>query len=171
MPSLKRIAGFHVNPDGTFGAVWMFRDPETDYVEVYDAALFEREVYPVVADAFIARGRFIPVAWNKADKATSDELLNRGVRMLPEGVDDSEEIAAVVSREIQGRMRAKMFKAKKELGNWFHEFNSFATTGGKVPREGFPLMSATRYAFSHRRSAKTNEKRKTKTHYQRAAII
>lgn len=147
-PSWRRIAGIHLEEDGTSGAVWLAHDKDMDVIHVHDACLFQREVLAVIAEGLIARGRWIPIAWPKHAKDFADHLLNRGCNMLPEPSDDTEAMAEVYALDIQERMRTGRFKADKRLQNWFSEFGSFYRADGKVPRSSHPLMSATRHAVA-----------------------
>lgn len=139
-----RIAGMYVRDDGDIGCVWMAHDKDRDLVHLYDACLFQREVIAVIADALSARGRFIPVAWTH--KELADDLLGRGVNMLPESCDDSDAAAEVASREVWARMRTYRFKVERALRPWADEFETYNRESQKVPRDSHPLMSATRYA-------------------------
>lgn len=140
----KRVAGMYVRDDGDIGCVWMAHDKDRDLVHLYDACLFQREVIAVIADAFAARGRFIPVAWTH--KELADDLLGRGVNMLPASCDDSDAAAEVASREVWARMRTHRFKVERALRPWAEEFETYNRESQKVPRDSHPLMSATRYA-------------------------
>jgi hypothetical protein len=165
-----RIAGMHVRDDGDIGCVWMAHDKDRDLVHLYDACLFQREVLAVIAEALNARGRFIPVAWTH--KEIADDLLERGVRMLPEPCDDSDAAAEVASRDVWSRMRSHRFKVERSLRQWSDEFESYNREGQKVPRDTHPLMSATRYAVQMlpwaRRSA---PKRGRNINFRKVAIV
>lgn len=56
-PHWKRIAGMHVEDDGTVGAVWLAHDTTKSTVYCYDAAIFRAEVKAVIIEAIAARGR------------------------------------------------------------------------------------------------------------------
>ena len=57
-------------------------------------------------------------------------------------------LAEVSSRELWERMRTGSFKVNKALSGWLDEYRGFARRDGKIPREGYPLMTATRYAVA-----------------------
>lgn len=139
-----RIAGMHVRDDGDVGCVWMAHDRDRDLVHLYDACLFRREVWAVIAEGLNARGRHIPVAW--AHREFSDALLKRGVNMLPEPVESSLAAAEVATQDIVERMRTHRFKVERRLQDWVEEYQSFERENQHVPTETHPLMSATRYA-------------------------
>lgn len=170
-PHWKRIAGLHAGDDGTIGVVWLAHDPDGDYIRVYDSCVFKREVLAVIAEGLNARGRWIPIAWRKDDKDTSDSLLNKGCRMTYEPAQDTDTIAEVVSRDIWERMRTGRMTVDKRLGDFREEFKAFELDKNKIPRDGFPLMSATRHAIERLDYAK---RRETKTHqknFVRMAIV
>lgn len=146
-PTFKRIAGMHVEGDGIVGAVWAALDWRANVVHVYDAALFDNEVPAVINEAIAARGRHYPLAWRKPDKEFADALLEAGVNVLPDPCSDNQAMAEVVSREIQQKMRTGQFKVDQRVGTWLKEYNHFTKDGTHVPRQGFPLMAATRHCI------------------------
>lgn len=146
-PGWRRIAGIHAQDDGTIGAVWIAHDTTSDTTHLYDAAIFRREVLAVIAEGLTARGRWIPVAWQKDATEFADKLLDRGVNMLPEYCGDSQGTAEVISREVWQRMRTSRFRVERRVGEWLDEYKTFYRDEAKVPLEGFPLMSATRHAL------------------------
>jgi len=147
-PEWRRICGVHVQDEGTLAAVWLAHDKTADVVHLYDCAKFSREVMAVIGEGLNARGRWIPIAWDKAAEDMSKKLLDRGCNMLPEPNKDSEAVAEVVSRDIWERMRTSRFKVDKRLAEWLDEYRSFFREDAKVPRTSHPLMSATRHAMS-----------------------
>lgn len=144
----RRIAGLHVQENGTEAVVWVAHDKETDTVHVYDCAMFGREVLAVVAEGIAARGRWVPVAWHKEAKEIASKLLDRHVPMLPEPVDSSQQAIEAASLEIWERMRSARFKVDKRLGSWLEEFRTYYRQDSKVPKDSHPLMAATRHAIS-----------------------
>lgn len=171
-PEWRRIAGFHSLKDGNSAAVWIAHDKAADTLRLYDACLFQREVFAVIAEGLIARGRWIPIAWHKECQEIADKLLERGCNMLPEPSLDSEEMAEVTSLDIQERMRTSRFKVDKRLQNWLDEFRSFYRDDSQVPRTSHPLMSATRHAVSQMDYARRQVPKKHQTikHYKVAMI-
>lgn len=171
-PEYKRIAGIHVQEDGTIGAVWLAHDKLDDSIKVYDACKFEREVPVVIAEGLNARGRWIPIAWRKKDKEMADKLLDRGCRMLYEGSDDSDASNELVSREIWERMRSHRFTVDSRLKNLIEEMESLNyDEKKKIPSENFPLMAALRHAIQQLGEAKRQITRKTPPIQRRVAII
>jgi hypothetical protein len=170
-PEWRRIAGIQPQDDGTIGAAWLAHDRETDTVHVYDACLFRREVLAVVMEGLNARGRWIPIAWPKAAKTLSDQLLERGCNMLYEPVDDSQAMAETANLEVWERMRSHRLKAEQRLGEWREEFRTYQRQDGKVPLDTHPLMAATRHAamnldYGRRQSTARSNQR----NYPRLAI-
>lgn len=145
-PDWRRIAGIHVIDDGTAAVVWIAHDRHTDTIHVYDCAMFRREVLAVIAESINARGRWIPVAWEKKAKAMSEKLKDRGVNMTYDPFEDNDAVAEVIARDIWERMRGSRFRVDKRLAEWLDEFKTFTRTDHKVPRETHPLMTATRFA-------------------------
>lgn len=171
-PEWLRIAGLHVQDDGEIAVVWMARNRTTDTLHLYDACLFKREVLAVIAEGLNARGRWIPVAWEKAGEDMADKLLDRGCNMLPEPAADGDPMAEVVARDIWERMRSGRFKVDKRLGEWLDELKGFQRKDGKVPKGAFPLMSATRHAVAMLEYARRQAPRGRKTaNYPKVAIL
>lgn len=145
--SWKRIGGFHVEDDGTIGAVWMAADPMSAVVHIYDAALFRHEVPVVIADGIAARGRHFPVAWAKKDKGFADTLLEVGINILHDPCTDDPGMIEVNSRVIEQMLRGSRLRVDKRVSEWLREYNDFFRSGSNVPAKGFPLMAATRHAI------------------------
>ena len=66
--------------------------------------------------------------------------------MLPEGVKDTQAMAEMAAREVWERMRSNRFRVDKRNSDWLDEYRNYYVKDAAVPLEGFPLMSATRYA-------------------------
>jgi len=169
-PTLKRIAGMHVCDNGDHAFVWLSHDSIVGEVTVYDSCIFKKEVAAVIAEGINARGRFIPIAW--ANKVHADSLLERGCRMIPEGVDQSNSMAEVLSREIWESMRRKSFKFDKRLKDWREEAETFQKDKDKIPTDTHPLMAATRNAVAKIKFAKRQQSRLAKRKEgRRVAVI
>lgn len=163
---IKKIAALHVTEDGDYAAVWVNYDKLSDYAEVEDCCLFKAEVLPVVCAGLNARGRWIPIAWEKKAKAVSDELLDMGCNMLYDPIDESGMQLEVNNRALEERLRTRRLKVKSRLGEWKHEYKQFSREGGEVPVKGFPLMTATRHAVSQLEYAKRQAThRKSRVNY------
>ena len=169
--SYRRIAGVHVQEDGTVAAVWVALDKDTDCVHLYDCAKFSREVLAVIGEGLNARGRWIPIAWEKSAKDMADKLLDRGCNMLPEPSTDTDAMAEVVSRDVWERMRTDRFKVDKRLAEWLDEYRTFYREDSQVPKTGHPLMSATRHAISQLEYARRQMKGKKTVNYPKVAMI
>jgi hypothetical protein len=170
-PTWRRIAGVHVQDDGTLAAVWMALDKSSDVIHLYDACLFRREVLAVIAEGLNARGRWIPVAWEGRSKDMADTLLDRGVNVIPEPVKDAQAAAEVVSRDIWERMRTGRFKVDKRLAEWLDEYKAFYRQDSQVPLTGHPLMSATRYAVEQLPYARRQASSRQSINYPNLAIV
>ena len=145
-PSWRRIGAFHLESDGTLGAVWLAHDFASNVVYCYDAAIFRPEVPAVINEAIAARGRHIPLAWRKKDKELADRLLESGMNVLPDHSTDDPGMIEMISREIWQKMRTSQFRVDERVGEWLKEYRMFYKDGFNVPDKGFPLMSATRHA-------------------------
>ena len=147
-PSWARIAGIHLQDDGSSGAVWLALDTSRDVAYLYDCCIFRREVLAVIAEGLNARGRMIPVAWERAAKAMADKLFERGCNMLPEPNEDTPGMAEQNSREIWARLRSGRLIASEYAVEWLDEFRDFRRDESKLPIHSYPLMAATRHAVA-----------------------
>lgn len=147
-PSWYRIAGLHLQEDGTSAAVWIAINKTADTAHLYDCCVFRREVLAVIAEGLNARGRWIPISWEKKAQAMADRLLDRGCNMLVEPNVDDPAMAEQISRDIWGRMRSGRFRVDKRMSEWLDEFKDFRRSGSKVPIDSHPLMAATRHAIA-----------------------
>lgn len=147
-PDWPQICGIHVEKDGTIGAVWIAHERQADRIHLYDCAIFTREVPVIIGQSLSNHGRWIPIAWEKKQKAMCEKLKDRGCNMTHEPHDDDDAVAEAVSRDIWERMRGQRFKVERRCAEWLDEFKNFTQKDQKVPREGYPLMSATRYAVA-----------------------
>lgn len=146
-PTWKRIAGFHLEEDGTLGAIWLAHDDVASVVHLYDAALFKREVPAVICEGIAARGRHFPMAWRKKDSAMAEKLDEAGVYTMPDPCADDPAMAEVISRDIWQRLRTGQFRVERRVGEWLDEYRKFYREGQAIPKAGFPLMAATRHAI------------------------
>jgi hypothetical protein len=170
-PEWKRIAGLHVLDDGNIGVVWMALDTDTDTIHLYDCCLFRSEVLAVISEGINARGRWVPISWEKGAKDMSEKLLERGCNMLPEPISDTDALREVASRDIWERLRTKRLKADKRLSEWIDEYKSYYRDGSKVPNGSFPLMAATRHAVGNLNYAKRQAPKRSTQNYPKLAII
>lgn len=145
-PHWNRISAFHLEDNGTLGAVWLAHDIVTSVVHLYDAALFTKEVPAVIVSGLAARGRHYPLAWRKQDEAMAMELQDAGLNVLPEPCVDNPAMVEVRTRVIEQMLRTNRFRVDVTVGEWFEEYRKFFNTDSGVPHKGFPLMSATRHA-------------------------
>lgn len=168
----RRIAAVECEDEGLIAAVWIGYDKLSDVVTMYDCCKFNAEVLAVIAEGMNARGRWIPVAWESGSQDFSSSLKERGCNTLYEGFKETPQMAEMASRDIEERMRTGRFKVDRRLAEWLKEFELFGKEGGKIPRKGYPLMSATRYAMSNLKYAKRLQTRKKgAVHQRRIAMI
>ena len=146
-PGWRRIAGFHLEEDGTLGAVWLAHDTDASVVHLYDAALFTREVPAIIYEGIAARGRHFPMAWRKKDAAMAEKMDEAGIYTLADPCDDDPAMAEVISRDIWQRLRTSQFRVERRVGEWLEEYRKFYREGQAIPKAGFPLMAATRHAI------------------------
>lgn len=170
-PDLKRIAGIHMDAEGLLAAVWLAHDKIADVVTVYDCCIFRGEVFAVIGEGLNARGRWIPIAWERSAEEMAAKLTERGCNLMQEGVKESPAMAEVVSREIWERMRTGRFKVDKRLAEWLEEFDLFSKREGKIPVDSSPLMAATRYAIGQLSSARRLQSPRRTAHSYRIAMI
>jgi hypothetical protein len=171
-PSWRRIAGFHVEDDGTIGAVWLAFDTVTSTLHCYDAAIFRAEVQAVVVDAIASRGRKFPMAWRKQDKAYAKALEDAGVRITYEPAEDTQSVAQVITREVWQKLRTGQFRVERRLQEWLREFKNFDYKDSEVPMNGFPLMAATRHAIEKLPYARPEKvPGQTKQKFKKVAIV
>jgi hypothetical protein len=157
MESWKRICAIHIEEEGKVSAVWLGWDKLSDVVTVYDACNFNNEVMAVIAEGLNARGRWIPIAWEKKAGPLIEQLQKKGCNLLPDPAEESALSAEMVGRDLQERMRTGRFKVEKRLAEWIKEFDAHYQESGKVPAAA-PLMAATRYAISQLAWAKRLQK-------------
>lgn len=146
----QRICGLHTDESGDYSAVWLALDTDNGRIRVSDCAIWrEGEMSVVLAEALHARGRWIPIAWDNETLATELKRQHRCM-MLPNKAPDTAEAVDLAFRDLQQRMRARIFTVDAHCTEWLAEFNRFTEFGAKrIPTEGFPLMSATRIAVQN----------------------
>lgn len=171
-PEWRRICGLHVQDEGEIAAVWLAHDRIPDVLHAYDCAIFRREVMAVIGEGLNARGRWIPIAWEKTAKEVADKLLDRGCNMLPEAEKETQAVREVTSRDIWERMRTGRFKVDKRLSEWLDEYRAFYREDSQVPNTSHPLMSATRHAVAQLDYAKRQHAGKKRVgNFPRVAIV
>ena len=168
-PTWKRIAGLHVADDGDISLAWLAHDKESDCITLYDACVFRREVLAVIAEGINARGRWIPIAWQRDAKDLSAELYERGCKMLHDPVEN---IVERSSADIWERMRSKRLKVDKRLSEWLEEFRRFFQEDAQIPLSGYPFMLATCHAIANLKYAKRQSAKRTPgVNHPKVAII
>ena len=153
-------------------AAWLALDKDSDTIHLYDCAVFRREVLAVIAEGMNARGRWIPIAWNKSAGEIVGKLRDRGCNTLPSHAGDTQPAAEAASLDIWERMRSHRFKVDKRLGEWLDEFRTFYRQDSKVPIETHPLMAATRNAvMAIEYARRQSTARASKGNFPKIAII
>ena len=148
-PHYRRISGLHVEDDGVTGVVWIAQDPDTTVTYIYDTATFRAEPPVVIVDGITARGRWIPLAWPKGARDFADQLMEHGVNTLPDPCSDQQTSVEQAARQVLGAFKAQRLRVLPHLGSWQEEFKLFYREDSQVPKDGFPLMSATRHAVEN----------------------
>lgn len=165
------VAGMHAEGNGDIAVVWLARDTSTDRVYLYDSALFKREVLGLIAKSIKEKGAWVPLAWEQDAAEIAGKLKADGCKTISEGYKETQALAEVNSREIWERIRTKRFMVGRANEEWWTERKRFAYLDGKVPQEGFPLMSATRHAVSQLKRAKVKEPDRRPIQYDTRGII
>lgn len=156
-PTWRHIVGVHVENNSEFAAVWIGHETSkgTDRITVYDSVLYPRGThFAVIADDLKRRGAWKPIAWHSSDEEYVKALRERGCAVLsffePEpAYVESAAICASDALEIDERLTVGTFVVWDTNHSWLREYESFGPKDGKIPQEGFPLMSATRHAFHY----------------------
>lgn len=170
----KRIAGIHCQNEGDIAVVWMAHDKQADVIHLYDCAIFRREVLAVIAEGLNARGRWVPIAWEKTAKEIVDRLFDRGCNTLPDPTNQTQPLAEAVSRDIKERMVTGRFKVERRLAEWLDEYKDYIRQDDQVPLKSHPLMAATRHAMADLKYAIAQDKKRkgvNNNNYPRIAII
>lgn len=144
----ERIAGLHTERDGRIGVVWVARDTHTGVAHIYDAAVFVETLPAVLAEGMGARGRYIPLAWRKDDKAIAGMLDEAGINVLPDPVEDKGSMAEMAALAIRQKLEASTLRVDRRVSSWLQEYDKYYRSNAKLPDGGFPLMAATRHAIS-----------------------
>jgi hypothetical protein len=94
----------------------------------------------------------IPIAWEQSAEPFASRLLDLDCAMLREELAylETPEVARRITMEIEERMREdEKFVVLASNSAWLEEHKRFGLDNdGQIPLTGFPLMSATRHAFS-----------------------
>lgn len=156
-PQWRRIAGIHVCEDGEIGMVWIAYDMDTRCLHLYDACNFRLEIPAVIGEGINARGRWIPIAWEKSGKAMVEELKKRGCNFLYKPVEEDSATAEARSREIWQFMRMSLFRIDRRLQNFQDEIVNMSRADFDSGTAKYPLVAATRYAIDQLNFARAQE--------------
>ena len=151
----RYVVGFHAENHGEqFSVAWLGVDglKPTSRVSLYDSFVFgQRVTFPTIAAELRRHGRFLPIAWKKEDEEFAISLRDLDCNVLPEGYDDTPEVARATMMEIDERISTGSFVVENPGAQvaWKNEAKGFSMKDGLVPQVGAPLMSATRHAYRH----------------------
>lgn len=151
----RYIVGFHAENHGEqFSVAWLGIDglKPTSRVALYDSFVFgQRVTFPSIAAELKRHGQWLPIAWKKEDEEFASSLRDLGCMVLPEGYDDTPEVARKTMMEIDERITTGSFVVENPGAQvaWRNEAKGFSLKDGVVPQVGAPLMSATRHAYRH----------------------
>jgi phage terminase large subunit-like protein len=160
-----RIGGLDFGWTHPSAAVEIAWDRDVDCIYVIKAHRIS-EATPVVQAGTLRAWGKIPWAWPRdgrretlegAGKPLADQYKAQGLNMLHEHAQYQDGSVSVEAglMDMLTRMEGGRFKVFKHLVDWFEEFRLYHRQGGKVFKERDDLMSATRYAVTMLRYAKT----------------
>jgi phage terminase large subunit-like protein len=178
-----RIGGLDFGWTHPSAAVELAWDRDVDCVYVIKAHRIS-EATPVVQAGTLRAWGKIPWAWPRdgrretlegAGKPLADQYKAQGLNMLHEHAQYQDGSVSVEAglMDMLTRMEGGRFKVFKHLVDWFEEFRLYHRKDGKVFKERDDLMSATRYAVTMLRYAKTGAAQANfdrDIHYPRAGI-
>lgn len=170
-PHWRRIAGLYASEQGDISAVWVAVEVDNGTLHCYDAATFQREVFVVIGEGLNARGRWIPIAWEKSNEPVVEHLRDRGCSFLPDPIKEDAATAEVLSREIWQRMRQSQFKISRQAKNLQEQISSMSKDDFADNTDNYPLVAALRYAVDSLSFAKAQERRQTAINYPKKAIV
>lgn len=160
VPSSRYVVGFHAENHGEmFSVAWLGVEGSkpTSRVSLYDSFVFgPRITFPTIAAELKRHGEWLPIAWRQGDEEFVEALRKLGCKALPEGYDDTLEVARKTMMEIDERISTGSFVVENASAQtaWRNEAKGFSLKNGLVPQTGSPLMSATRHAYRHLSFAK-----------------
>lgn len=178
-PTWKHIVGVHVEKNSEFAAVWIGHEVRkgTDLATVYDSVLYPRGThFAVIADDLKRRGAWKPIAWRRDDEEYIEALRQRGCTTLgffgsDTAYDESPAVCAANALKMDERLTTGGLIVWDNNHSWLREYESFGARDGKIPQEGFPLMSATRHAFHYLKRARKWPEPIKKLAYSNAGIV
>jgi hypothetical protein len=164
----KYVFGFHAENHGeSFAIVCLgVEGKRANRVTVFDSFLWpQREVSFNDMAAELKRYNHrkatrlesVPIAWEQSAEPFARRLLELDCAMLREELAylETPEVARGITMEIEERMRLGTFEVMASNTAWLEEHKRFGLDNdGQIPLTGFPLMSATRHAFSQLDRAK-----------------
>ncbi len=165
-----RIVGLDLGGgDHPTAAVWMAYDRDSDSCWIYDCYKVRDPRIAVHADAIMARGKTIPVAWphdahqhsRESGQTYKDLYKKKGLNMCHhhaqfESGENGVEGAIAVT---QDRLASGRLKVAKHLVDWWDEYRTYHRDNGKVVAENDDLMKATHYALMMLRYARVHTRR------------
>ena len=160
-----QIGGLDYGYDHPFAAVRVAHDTDNDIAYVIQTYR-QRLATPVVhAAALRVWGEGLPFAWPHdgmaSDKSSGEPLRNsymkEKLRLLPEHAPVGLEFGIM---EMLDRMLTGRLKVFSHLGDWFEEFRLYHRKDGVIQKRDDDLMSATRYAVTSLKFARTTASKK-----------
>lgn len=154
-PASRYIVGFHAENHGElFSVAWLGIEgaKPTNKVALYDSFVFgSRVTFPAIAAELKRHGPWLPIAWKEEDEEFAKALQKLGCKILPNGYDDTPEVARQTMMEIDERISTGSFVVENPTAQtaWRNEAKGYSLKDGLVPQSGSPLMSATRHAYRH----------------------
>lgn len=166
-----QICGLYFVPDGSVAAVWLAIDRDRDTAYVVDTYSSRDRTIALHAAAIKSRGAWVPVAWpdvavelpgEKMGPQIAKQYRDHGLKMRPEAakfaLDQRNPEQSRSSREagisaMLARMQIGKLRAFSHLGEWFEDLRACRREGGKLPKSGGRLLSATRIAMMDLRYA------------------
>ena len=178
-PTWKHIVGIHVEQNAELSAVWLGHEHKkgTDRIAVYDSRSYPRGThFAVIADDLKRRGAWKPIAWRTDDSEYVEALRERGCSVLSfygteTAYNETQAVCSADSLQIDERLTTGGFVVWDNNDSWLREYESFGPRDGKIPQEGFPLMSATRHAFHYLKRARKWPEPIKKITYSNAGIV
>ena len=161
-PSSRYIVGFHAENHGElFSVAWLGIEgaKPTNKVALYDSFVFgSRVTFPAIAAELKRHGEWLPIAWKEEDEEFAMALRKLGCKILPNGYEDTPEVARQTMMEIDERISTGSFVVENASSQtaWRNEAKGYSLKDGLVPQTGSPLMSATRHAYRHLTFARKN---------------
>lgn len=164
----RRIAGIDFGVDHPTAGCWLAYDADRDIIFVYDVYRQRRQTIATHAEAFNARGAWIPVSWPhdgmQSDRSGSGLTLKKmyencyvNMTHMSARYDDEKGGAQArepIIQECYERMVTGRLKVFNDLNAWFEEKRLYHRKDGKVVDTMDDILSAMHYAVMMLRYAR-----------------